>query len=294
MKFSNLTAALGAASLALAATSLPAHAAPWTYGFDAFNDGVTNGVAGDGGAFEFYGMAVTEDEDNIFLALNSNLSLSGYNSSGADDGHIGWGDLFLNFSGKDTATALADGDLFALHIAGTDSDSSAQVNGLYQVGSTDGVASSNSGFDTLAAAEARVDSYGYDYSVGDLDDSYFDKNVSHQNVMSSGTKVGDIAYLDAAALSAKGLDFGSQGAIGSETFGFSFSKADLNLPEEYADNDMIAWIFAECNNDGMGIMADVAVISDETPDPEDVPEPATALGLLAVAGGAMGLRRRRA
>jgi hypothetical protein len=296
MKFTQLHALLGTLTLTIA-TAVPAQAAPWTYGIDSFNDGITGGVAGDNGAFEFFGMAVAEEGDQVFVALNANLLLTGYNSDGAVDGHIGWGDLFLNFSGQNYDTAFANGDMFALHISGTDSDSSAQANGLYKVDSAQNVAPNNSGFTTLQDRKNHVDSYGQTEGVGNFDyTSYFNLAASNKNVMSSGTKLGDIAFLDSAALSAKGLNFGAYNATGSQTFGFSFSKTDLNLPEEFQGNPLIASIFAECNNDGMGVKADIDVtIAEIEPEtPESVPEPASVLGILAIAGSAISLRRRHA
>lgn len=313
MKFTNLSAALGAASLTIA-VSLPAQALPWTYGIDSFNDGVTASIAGNNGAFEFYGMAIAVEGDKIYVALNANLDISGYADAGADDDHIGWGDLFLNFSGQDYGTALANANLFALHISGTDSDSGVQANGLYKVNSAKSVASANSGFNTLADHASNVNGQGGTASVSNIDGNYFDPAsyrspvaVSpglnrrapippadlkyHKNVMGSGTKIGDIAAIDLPSLSAKGLNFRSKGAVGSKTFGFSFSKADLNLPEEFKDNQLIASIFAECNNDGMGVVADLTATVPETP--ESVPEPASTLSFLVVVGGAIGLRRRR-
>ncbi|NJN62597.1 MAG: PEP-CTERM sorting domain-containing protein, partial [Coleofasciculaceae cyanobacterium RL_1_1] len=129
MKTYNLSAIFGAAALTIAAVS-PAQAYSWTYGIDSFNDGVTNGIVGNGGTYEFYGMAVAEDDNNIFLALNSNFGLTGAAFNGAADKHIGWGDLFLNFTGKDYNTAIASGEMLAIHLAGTDSDSGEQENGL--------------------------------------------------------------------------------------------------------------------------------------------------------------------
>jgi hypothetical protein len=296
MKFTQLPALLGTLTLTIA-TAIPAQAASWTYGIDSFNDGVTGGDVGNNGAFEFFGMAVAEEDDNVFVALNANLLLTGYNSSGAADGHIGWGDLFLNFSGQNYEAALANGDMFALHISGTDSDSSAQVNGLYKVNSAQNVAPTNSGFTTLQDRKNYVESAGKTEGIGNFDDNgYFNLAASHKNVMSSGTKLGDIAFLDSAALSAKGLNFGAYNATGSQTFGFSFSKTDLKLPEEFRGNPLIASIFAECNNDGVGVKAniDVAIAETEPEMPESVPEPASVLGILAIAGSAIGLRRRHA
>ncbi|MEM8544068.1 MAG: XDD3 family exosortase-dependent surface protein, partial [Cyanobacteria bacterium P01_H01_bin.119] len=84
----------------------------WNYGIDAFGDG------SGGDIYDIQGMAIKSSGDNIFIALNSNMPLSG-NSEGsashARGGSIGWGDLFLNFSGDDFQTASQNGDLIGIN-----------------------------------------------------------------------------------------------------------------------------------------------------------------------------------
>ena len=290
MKFQTLSSILGATALTIASIA-PAQAYSWTYGIDSFNDGYNSGVVGTNSAFEFYGMAVAEDANSILFALNANLDLTGYASSGAADGHIGWGDLFLNFTGKNYNPAIDSGNMLAIHFAGTNSDSGEQENGLYKVKSAQGVAGSNSGFNTLQDHKNRVGAANE--AVGNVDyQSYFAMDSTLKNVMlDGGDKLGDIAFLDAATIASSGLNFASQGAVGSKTIAFSLSKA--SLPGGLSGN-LIATIFAECNNDGMGLVAKVSPTPAPTPNPTDVPEPASVLGLLTIAGGAFGLRRRRA
>ncbi len=290
MKTYNLSAIFGAAALTIAAVS-PAQAVPtWQYAFDLFNDGYTGASFGASSSFEFYGMAVAEDENSIFLALNSNLKIDGYSLESASGKVVDWGDIFLNFSGKDYDTAIADGDMFGIHFTG-ESDSGVQENGLYKVKTSANVAGENVGFDTL---QEHTTHNNYNrQGVGNVDHAdYFNADASLKNVILDGTKIGDIAFLDESQLSAKGLNFFAQnaGSVGTQTFGFSFSKADL--PGGLSGN-MIATIFAECNNDGIGIVAKVDPSTPETPI-EDVPEPASVLGLITIASSAFGLRRRRA
>ena len=284
MKTYNLSAILGAAALTIAAVS-PAQAVPtWQYAFDRFDDGYTGDSFGASSDFEFYGMAVGEDENSIFLALNSNLKIDGYNHSSASGGVVDWGDIFLNFSGKDYDDAIADGDMFGIHFTDT-SDSGVSANGLYTVASAKNVAGSNVGFTTLQQHTNKKNRQG----VGNVDyANYFNTGSSLKNVILDGSKIGDIAFLDATQLAANGLNFVAQnaGAVGTKTFGFSFSKADL---PGGLSGDLIATIFAECNNDGIGIVAKVDPSIPETP--EDVPEPASVLGLITIAS-ALGLRRR--
>jgi hypothetical protein len=288
MKTHHLSALFGAAALTIANIS-PAQAVPtWQYAFDLFNDGYTGGSFGASSSFEFYGMAVAEDENSIFLALNSNLKMDGYNLSSASGGVVDWGDIFLNFSGKDYNTAIADGDMFGIHFVGN-SDSGVSENGLYKVNTAANVASTNVGFTTLQKHTNHKNRQG----VGNVTHTtYFDASASLKNVILDGDKIGDIAFLDSTQLAANGLNFLAQnaGAVGTQTFGFSFSKKDL---PGGLSGDLIATIFAECNNDGIGIVAKVNPSIPETPV-EDVPEPASMLGLLTIAGSAFGLRRHRA
>lgn len=289
MKFQTLGSILGATALTIASIA-PAQAYSWTYGIDSFKDGYNSGVVGTNSAFEFYGMAVAEDANSILFALNANLDLAGNASTGAADRHIGWGDLFLNFTGQNYNPAISSGNMLAIHFAGTNSDSGEQANGLYKVNTAQGVASTNSGFNTLQDHKNKA-IIGANEAVGNVNyQSYFEMNSTLKNVMLDGDKLGDIAFLDAATIASSGLDFASKGAVGSKTIAFSFSKA--NLPGGLSGN-LIATIFAECNNDGMGVVATVNP-AVPTPTPEDVPEPASMLGLLTIAGSAFGLRRRRA
>jgi len=290
MKFQTLSTVLGATALTIA-TIAPAQAYSWTYSLDSFKDGVTNGVTGDGGAFEFHSMAVAEDDNSILFALNANFDLTGYASSHAADGHIGWGDLFLNFTGQNYDAAINSGNMLAIHLAGVNSDSGEQANGLYKVNSAQGVASVNSGFDTLQAHKNHVGAANE--GVGNVVDyqNYFAMNSTLQNVMLDGDKLGDISFLDAATIASSGLNFAAQGANGSKTIAFSFAKA--NLPGGLS-GDFVATIFAECNNDGMGLVAQVSPTPAPEPNPTDVPEPASVLGLLTIVGSAFGLRRSRA
>ena len=286
----NFAAIIGATTLSIAAVS-PAQAVPiptptWQYAFDRFDDGYEAGKFGINSKFEFYGMAVAEDENSILLALNSNLKLDGYKLGSASGGVVDWGDIFLNFSGKDYNTAIANGDMFGIHFTDT-SDSGVSQNGLYKVNTAKNVAGTNSGFKTLQSHTNQNKRQG----VGNVPHTtYFQATSDLKNVILDGDKIGEIAFLDKTALTNYGLNFLAQnaGAIGTQTFGFSFSKADF--PAGLSGN-LIATIFAECNNDGIGI---VAKVDPSVPLPEDVPEPATVLGLMTIASSAVGLRRRRA
>jgi hypothetical protein len=302
LTFSNISGIFGAAALTLFSIS-PAQASPWQYGLDLFNDGYEGNLFGASSKFEFYGMALTQTEDQIFLALNANLSEDGYSYSAASGGNVEWGDLFLNFSGKNYDAAINDGNMLAIHFTGT-SDSGVSQSGLYQVKSAKSVASINSGYSTLQAHANHNNREG----VGNIAyQTYFNANSELKNVIMDGSKIGSINFLKASELNAQGLNFASQGAVGTQTFGFSFNKNDI--PKELRNNQLIASIWAECNNDGMGIVANNMAFPTPTPvptvtpipvppipntTPTEIPEPSTALGLLAFGAVVKMARRRQA
>ncbi|MGC9504770.1 XDD3 family exosortase-dependent surface protein [Baaleninema sp.] len=293
-KTSILTASVVLSSLSLGIA--PANAGSmyngWNYTIDSFNDGYNLGTIGENSNFEFYGMALTEVDDQVYVGINSNLSLDGVSSSYASDKHIGYGDLFFNFSGDNAQQTQADSNFFGVHFA-TNSDSGAPELGVYTNVTGRNVAKANSGFRHLKHHRNSVSNKGGSASLGDLNqygdaDAYFgngyDTNYRLPNSIASGTKAGDIALLDGAALSSAGLDFGHFGASGNHTFGFSFDR-DL-LP----DGDFMAHLFAECLNDGVVMAGNLAPYEEEPPT-ESVPEPTSALALLVVGG--LGLLKRR-
>jgi hypothetical protein len=116
MKFAS-KACLALAGCALTAAGMaaaPAYANDWDYAIDSFDDGYTLGTIGEESLFEFYGMAIKSTADQVFVALNSNLPWRGDYTDGGGANHVGYGDLFLNFSGKNFEQAEADGDLFGV------------------------------------------------------------------------------------------------------------------------------------------------------------------------------------
>ena len=253
----------------------------WNYAIDSFTDGFTGNQVG-GGVFEFYGMAIQEKSDRIVVALNANLPLEGFAHSEAAKGSVGWGDLFFNFSGQNFNTASANGSLFAVRFAETN-DSGAATTGVYKNVTAKSVSLTNSGFVNLAQYDNYVATGGGTSSMADLaaTDPYFEREgyATVLNEIESGNKVGDISFLNLSDLNTLGLNFDKFGASGSETFGFSFAKSALPT------DSYIANIFAECANDG------IAIISQA----ESVPEPGSALGILAFGafGGVSRLLRKK-
>jgi hypothetical protein len=283
-----------------AAGIAPAHAqeaSGWNYTIDSFNDGSDAGRRGSNSSYEFYGLAIKETANRVYVALSSNLGLGGELASGADDGQIHYGDLFFNFTGEDLNDA--QGSLFAVKFdAGNDSGVS-EV-GVYGNVVGQNVAKQNSGFKSMNQHRNWANKAGAETaSMGDLDHRekmddgafYFQQgNYSVTNSIATGTFLGGIEQLDGGALAALGLNFQSvnAGVQGRNTFGFSFAR-DL-----MADGEYVAHLFAECINDGLAITGVLPRI--EIPETsETVPEPAVATALLLVGGvGLLKSRQREA
>jgi len=280
-KLTNLGIATAAALCLVSVTGQAAEAGTlhkgWNYAIDSFNDGTNTHTVGANSEYEFYGMAVQEDADNLYFAFNTNLGLDGATSGSAWDKNIGWGDLFLNFSGNDFLTAQANGDLFGINFA-ENNDSNVGL-GLYSGVTAKSVARANSGYENLNSHQNRVENLGGTASMGDLaqSDPYLKQtgNWTILNSINSGTRIGDVNLFE--DVSELGLDFGHFGATGDYTFAIGVGKS--LLPE----GDFIANIFAECGNDGMALAGDIA----------SVPEPTATIGLALLGLTLFGSKRRR-
>lgn len=217
-------------------------------------DSVTDGVGGPG--YEIHSLAVRETDDSIWVALDANMPITGLFADGADDDNIAWGDLFLNFSGQDFTTAAAAGDLFGIRFAGTNDSPVPQV-GLYSQVNPISTTSINNGFSSIDAYNQRA----INPDFGDLpaNTDYFDRTQS-LNAIGSGTYLSSIMYLTEAELAAAGYD--ANRYAGSQTIAFKFDKN--------------------------------AICESESGYCDKVPEPTSALALLAItAASAFGLHRRR-
>ncbi len=269
----------------------------WNYAIDSFNDGANLGVVGPESTYEFYGMAFTEINNSVYIGINSNLSLAGASSGHASDGHIGYGDLFFNFSGNNAQQTNANSGFYGIRFA-TNSESLAPELGVYSNVQGRNIAQTNSGFKHIKHHRNRVNNhYSGSASLADMNqsgeaDAYFgngfDSNWKVPNSIASGTKIGGINLLDSTALSAAGLDFGHFNASGNYTFGFSFDRGLLPT------GDFIAHLFAECINDGLVMKGETSEPIEPTVGPS-VPEPGSIAGLavLAIVGGGSQLRRRQ-
>ena len=244
----------------------------WNYAIDSFSDGVSGPIIGPAGPFEFYSMALKETDDDLFLALNANLPITGSANAQATNGSISWGDLFFNFSGLDFKTASATGDLFAVRFA-ANNDSSVSELGVYRNVTAKNVTQTNVGFMNLQEYDTRVITGGGAPSMADLasNDPYLEYTGTWNilNSIAGGTKIGDIEFLSSSDLAALDLNFTQFNAVGTHTIGFRFDR-DL-LPS----GDFIAHILAECANDAMAL---TGTLQSEI----DVPEPSKLLGLLSL------------
>lgn len=252
----------------------------WNYSIDSFKDGTEANTIGDKSKFEFYGMAYKQTRDKVYFAINSNLSLDGYQHSNAQNGKISYGDLFLNFANP-TNFNQANGKLLGVRFDGTNDtrfNNAAPALGLYGNVKATSVTSKNSGYSSLQQHTNTVKNLKGSASYGDLaaDTSYFDSSKAANTSMASGSFLGAIEKI--ADFSKLGLDFGHFSAKGTYTFGFSIDKKLL------PNGSFVASLFAECGNDGVALVGDL----------KDVPEPSmmagfATLGLLA----ATRLRRRQ-
>jgi hypothetical protein len=261
----------------------------WYYSIDSFNDSMSGYNVG-GTIYEIYGMAIKQTADEVIFAVNSHLPYEGTTSDYAEDNHIGWGDLFLNFSGQTLDAASGAGQLFGIRWA-NNNDSGVSELGLYNNVTAKTIAQENGLLLTDASLRGSnnwIRNHGGNPTIGDLsaEDPYFNPDHHIQNVIASGTKIGDVNLMN--DITNLGLNFGQFGATGTQTLAFSVARSLL------PDGFFTAHLAPECDNDVIAMVNQLFVVEPPSPNPSDIPEPTTALSVVAVGllMGASKLRRR--
>lgn len=218
----------------------------WSYVLDSATDSINGNLVG-GTVFEMYGMAVMETADQLIFAINTNLGIDGASSQFANDRHIGWGDLILNFTGLNLDSA--QGSLHAISFATNANSGKPELTGVFRNVGVHSVAREN-GLELGSLGEYinYVNNNG-NHSFGGLpgNTNYFNHSQHLKNaIFDYGNGLGGVTLLNQAGLTAQGLNinsFNSGGGIGTHTFGFSIDKS--LLPQGY----FTAHLAPECAND---------------------------------------------
>ncbi|MEH2066863.1 MAG: XDD3 family exosortase-dependent surface protein [Nostoc sp.] len=246
----------------------------WNYSIDSFQDG------SGGSVFDIKGMAVKDSGDKVYVALTGGMPLGG--TTDPDDYwnpghsvHIGWSDLFFNFSGKDFQTASQSSQLFGVRFADYDNS---LATGVYQGVQAKSITTQHGGYSNLkwyydwgwgqnntqgTDLATTQDVYNYYYKSDVAQNPTWD-NTPILNAIGSGTKVGNISMLNAQQLNTAGLNFANFSASGDYTIGFSFDKSLIG------EGNYVTNIFLECGNDGIALKGDL----------KSVPESPGTIGLL--------------
>ncbi len=250
----------------------------WNYSIDAVGDG------SGGSTFDIKGIAIKETADDIYVAISANFPLAGISDSRATNHNVGWGDLFFDFKSGTFNNANANSSLFAVNFT-TGTDSAAAQTGVYGSVTAKSAGLQNAGYSTLKnyykAGYDKENTFGTDFATKESIYQYYAGNNSGENtlinnVMSSGTRLGDINFVNEQAAAAAGLDFANFNAVGQEQIAFKFDRHLLPT------HSFIAHLFLECANDGVAISGDFA---------KDVPEPGAIAGLALF--GLLAARTRR-
>lgn len=270
--------------------------ATWTYAQDSFTDGTYGNNVKTKSPYQMFGMGYIADENTVTFAFNANMGIGGNSDGIAADKNIGWGDLFLNLSPSQGIQDVAgSSNLIGIRFAGTNESGVPTTTGVYSNATLKNITATNNGWssavDHYNGYSKRVTNNGGSVELIDgMNNSdalaYLGGNSNYgQSVMASGKHLGDVTLLSAGDLTEMGLNFGSIGATGSQTFGFSFARSLLPGGEL----NWIAHIMAECANDSMGMDGTFQAYNPpgggENPN-EGVPEPFSmvAAGLALGAG----------
>ena len=252
----------------------------WNYGIDAFGDG------SGGSIYEIKGLAIKETSEDIYVAISANLPLAGVSNAYATNHNIGWGDLFFDFGGG--TFNQANSSLFAVNFA-AGTDSAASQTGVYSNVTAKSVGLNNQGYGTLqsyyGAGWEKDNTFGTDFATKESLYSYYAGNTTGadttiNNVIGSGTRLGDISFLSHEQAAAEGLNFDNFGAVGQEQITFKFNRALLPTKA------YIANLLLECGNDGVALSGSLTDRSAQS-----VPEPGAIAALVVF--GLLGTRLRR-
>ena len=282
----------------------------WNYvsdpNYDSLAGDGSGGIIAGGTIYEIYGMAIKDDvdSDSIWVAINSNLPITGRNTGPFDNGfpisngNIGWGDLFFDFSGLGNFKAANDASsLFGIRFA-TGNDSKVSSTGVYSNVKAVSVVTQNGGWSNfgnhnnggvlpLTGKNAATGELAWNdpyYSPYTISGSWNQPQSLIPNVIGSGTKIGDITLLNSTELNNGGFSTAFLPAVGNQTFGFKFAKS--LLPQA----DYLATLILECNNDAIAIKGSNKAIVP----PERVPEPSSilSLGIMALIFGSSRLGKQ--
>ncbi|MEC4982907.1 MAG: PA14 domain-containing protein [Oscillatoria sp. PMC 1068.18] len=250
----------------------------WNYTIDPTYDSIAgdgNGNLNVGGTiYEIYGMGMSEDEDSVWVAINTNLPITGretgpeINGFPVSNGNIGWGDLFFDFSGLGDFQQ-ANGELFGIRFAGTNDSQVGEV-GVYRDVTAVSVVPDNAGWSNLWNHNNQVQAVtGEEAKLGDLAwthpyyraynsaaGSWTQPETLVPNVIQSGTRIGDLELLETSELIAAGFDLSQLPATGDYTIGFKLDKSLL------PGGEFIATLMSECNNDAIAHQGQMSISSD--------------------------------
>jgi hypothetical protein len=259
----------------------------WNYTVDSFSDGVTDRIVGNNGTpgFEIFGTAYAQNQNRLYVAINSNLVEGGVSNRSALGRKIDFGDFFFNFSTNKTFNeAMNSGDIYGVRFAAANDSNTPAGLGVYGGVKAGNVSLNNNGFGTLNDYVRYVESAGQTASFGDiaLNSNYFQTNGNVLNVIDTYKSVvtNDVTFIN--DFSALGLNFANNfSRTGAYTYGFSFDISKLPT------GDFIAHLFEECANDAIGIKGKINPWIDNGDPGAKVPESSTVLALLSL--GLVGL-----
>jgi hypothetical protein len=253
----------------------------WNYSIDATGDG------SGGSVYDIKGLAIKQTDTDIYIAISSNLALTGVTDNRAANHNIGWGDLFFDFSGGTFNQANANKSLFGIRFAGTNDSDVSQV-GVYSTVAAKSVTQQNIGYSSIKQYHDqgwfKANTMGQDLATKTDVYQYFAGNTTGQdttinNVIDEGTYLGGLTFLNDQETLDSGLDFSHFNALGNQVFAFKFDRNFL------PSQQFVASVFLECGNDGIGIKG-------EFDTPPQLPEP-SAMGGLTLLGLVVGHRRMR-